>query len=332
MKNKKNKKAEPDQHDLELQVKHRPATLDGVIGQEDAKEILSSLLENKKVPHSLLFSGPSGCGKTTLARIVANELGCVGIDFQEINAAEERGIETIRKIQSTMDFAPMLGRVRVFLLDEAHRLTNDAQAAMLKILEDAPKRAYFMLATTDPQKLLPTVLSRCTEITVRGIDEDDLRKLIRRVAKREGIDLSPAVLDRLIECAGGSGREAVKSLGRIASIKNEKKRLNAIQPTGVRAAAEFIGLFLMEYKKGSWSDVAKVIQRIEDSEIEGVRRGVLGMAVSAAIGGKDKKGEYKNPPQKPHRKSLLVIEAFKEHFFDSGRAGIVSACWEVMQA
>ncbi len=140
-----------------LDLKHRPKSFDRIIGNEDTVEALESYLTKKDLNHSFLFTGPSGTGKTTLARIVAGELGCEGMDFTEMNSADFRGIDTIRNIRQQMVFPPMEGKNRGWLLDEAHKLSNDAMNSLLKPLEEPPNHVYFFLATTEPQKLITTI-------------------------------------------------------------------------------------------------------------------------------------------------------------------------------
>src|SRR5688572_25883760 len=141
---------------MELYKKFRPKTLKGVVGQEGAVSSLQSMIDKGRLPHTILFSGPSGCGKTTIARILKGILECSDLDFFEINCADFKGIDMVRDIRRYVGIPPLHGKSRVWLIDEAHQLTKDAQNAFLKLLEDTPKHAYFMLATTDPQKLLPT--------------------------------------------------------------------------------------------------------------------------------------------------------------------------------
>ena len=137
----------------ELYKKHRPKTLARVVGNKSTVEALRSMLEARTLPHTLLFHGPSGTGKTTLARIVKNELGCLPTDFHEHNSSDFRGIDFIRELRSKVNLAAA-GPCRVWIIDECHQLTRDAQNAALKILEDTPSHVYFFLCTTDPQKLI----------------------------------------------------------------------------------------------------------------------------------------------------------------------------------
>ena len=133
---------------MELYKKHRPSYLEDVFGQPEAVKVLGSMIEKDDLPHSILFTGPSGVGKTTLARILKEELECHANDFKEINCADFRGIDTIRDIRNNMNRQSLMGGPLIWLIDEAHKLTNDAQTAFLKMLEDTPKHVYFFLATT----------------------------------------------------------------------------------------------------------------------------------------------------------------------------------------
>ncbi len=167
--------------------KYRPRKLAEVVGQTSAVTYLRGMLKTKKVPHVLLFTGESGVGKTTLARIVAKSLGChSSSDLQEINAAVDTGINTIRAIDRQKDSYPMVSKSRVWILDEAQRFTKDAQSALLKILEEPQPWVYFAICTTDPQNLLPTVRNRCTTVKLDAIEDKDLEALIDRVCEGRG--------------------------------------------------------------------------------------------------------------------------------------------------
>ena len=155
---------------MELYKKYRPKNFKRIVGQPTITEQLTSMTRSNQFPHSSLFSGPSGCGKTTLARIMRNKLDCGDQDFQEVNCADFRGIDMVRDIRNRMNLAPIGGECRVWLIDEAHQLSSQAQNAFLKILEDTPSHVYFMLATTDPQKLIPTIRTRCAEFKVSSLN------------------------------------------------------------------------------------------------------------------------------------------------------------------
>ena len=143
-----------------LHIKYRPQTWDEIKGNEAVVEGLESQFSSKSKknrPHVFLFYGPSGCGKTTLARIVKDELECSEANFNELNVANTRGIDTIREVIQFSHYSTFDGSPRIFLFDEAHKLTNDAQNALLKVLEDTPPKVYFILCTTDPKKIIKTI-------------------------------------------------------------------------------------------------------------------------------------------------------------------------------
>ncbi len=129
----------------ELYKKHRPKEFKKMVGNVSTVQTLVNMIKRDTLPHTILFHGPSGCGKTTLARILKNQLDCSDVDFKELNCSDHRGVDTIREITRTMNMAPTGGKVRIWLLDEVHQMTKDAQNAALKIFEDTPNHVYFLL-------------------------------------------------------------------------------------------------------------------------------------------------------------------------------------------
>ena len=157
----------------ELYKKYRPDGYGDLVGQAPAVKVLRGLLK-KGLPHAMLLTGPSGCGKTTVARIIKNKLQCQDSDFVELNSASDRGIDVIRGIDGRMRLGGLLGGPRIWLFDECHRLTKDAQEAMLKYLEDTPSHVYFLLATTEPDKLITAIRTRCTEVRFAAIGHEEI--------------------------------------------------------------------------------------------------------------------------------------------------------------
>jgi len=301
----------------EFYKKYRPKTLDQIVGQKNAVLVLGKYIKHKNIPHTLLLTGPSGIGKTTIARILKRELNCSKQDFNEINCADFKGIDTVRDIRTRMNQAPINGDCRIWLIDEAHKLTGDAQNAFLKILEDTPNHIYFILATTEPQKLLKTIRTRCTEFALKPLSDIEIDELIKRTAKLEEIKFSQKITDKIIECSFGSARQALVSLDKISKLKNEKEMLDAIQPSNTEAQAINIARALFNYKT-KWSDMAKILKDTEGEDPEGIRYLILSYAKSVLLNSNS-----------GNQRAFVVIEHFRDNFYDSRFAGLCAACFEV---
>lgn len=299
----------------ELYRKHRPKDFDGIIGQPEAVKVLSRFVKDGKVPHAVLFSGPSGTGKTTLARILRKKLGCSSHDYAEVNAADSRGIDSVRDIQNRMVLAPINGKCRVWCIDEAHRLTGDAQSALLKTLEDTPNHVWFILCTTDPHKLLPTIKTRCTEIKLKQMSFREVHILLCNVLASEGIEIGDAEREKIAEIADGSARKALVILNQVIGL-DLKDRMDAIQKADTKRQAIELARILID-RDGTWAKCAAILKDLEDDP-EQVRRLVLGYAQAVVIGG----GPRANRGQ-------LVLDIFKNDFYTSGKPGLVWACREV---
>lgn len=300
----------------ELYRKYRPTKLSEMVGQEAACRTLAAMGKSGKVPHCLLLSGPSGCGKTTAARILRRKLGCGDSDFSEINVAKETGIDGIRRIEQRMGLSPIGGRCRVWLLDEVQQLSKQGQSCLLKMLEDTPAHVYFMLATTDPQRLLPTIRTRATEVKFSAVSRPDLSALVRRTAEAEGIATTEDVVDKIAEYADGSPRKALVLLHAVAGVEGEKAQLAAVAKGDFRAEAIELARAIMG-KGASWSKAAKIIKELED-DAEGVRRMLLVYAEKILLGG--------GPAA---ARAYLVIDCLRENVYDSGRPGLSAAVYEV---
>lgn len=211
--------------------KYRPRTLSDVVGQPKGVAQLQGLLESSKVAgNTILLSGPYGVGKTTIARILAKAVNCKAgkadpcgecnscllsldkhPDITEINAAETRGIDDVRTILSQANFSPRY-KARVFILDELHQLTGPAAQAFLKMLEEPPKHTVFILCTTDPYKLLPTIRSRATWVKLAELAPRDITRLLNKVCKQEGISYGKEILSYIADLSSGHARDSLNLL------------------------------------------------------------------------------------------------------------------------
>jgi len=302
----------------ELYKKHRPKKLKQLYGQAHIIKALKNKVKNNKVPHAILIGGPSGCGKTTIARILARHVGCGKHDFKEMNCADFRGIDMVRDIRRRINQAPLSGTAVMYLIDEAHKLSNDASNAFLKLLEDTPSHVYFVLCTTDPKKLIKEIHTRCTELTVKSLDSNALSFLLCNVVEKENKKISTVVIDKIIEICEGSARKALVLLDQIIDMKDETDMLETIQSASVETQAIEIARTLFKANI-SWTTMAKVLKNADLTEAESIRWMVLGYAKSIMLNG----GKLSN-------KAYLVLDAFRDHFYDSKASGLVAACYEVV--
>ena len=192
-----------------LYRKYRPATFDEVRDQEHIVTVLQGAIKKDTIPHALLFCGSRGTGKTTLARIFAREIGTSDVDLYEIDAASNRGIDDIRELREAVHTLPYESKRKVYIIDEVHMLTKEAFNALLKTLEEPPEHVVFILATTEEEKLLDTIISRCQVFTFRSPSREVLRDTVVAVAKKEKFKLDTDAADLIAVSADGSFRDAL---------------------------------------------------------------------------------------------------------------------------
>lgn len=192
-----------------LYRKYRPATFAEVQDQDHIVSVLEGAITKDAIPHALLFCGGRGTGKTTLARIFAREIGTSDVDLYEIDAASNRGIDDIRELKEAVHTMPYESKRKVYIIDEVHMLTKEAFNALLKTLEEPPAHVVFILATTEEEKLLDTITSRCQVFTFRSPSRAVLAKTVTAVAKKEGFTLKKEAADLIAIAADGSFRDAL---------------------------------------------------------------------------------------------------------------------------
>ena len=225
---------------MALYRKYRPATFAEVVGQEHVTEPLSIALSAGRINHAYLFSGPRGCGKTSSARILARSLNCAqgptatpcgvcdscvalapnapgSIDVVELDAASHGGVDDTRELRDRAFYGPAQSRYRVFIVDEAHMVTTAGFNALLKIVEEPPEHLIFIFATTEPEKVLPTIRSRTHHYPFRLLPPRTMRALIARICEEEGVVVDDAVYPLVIRAGGGSPRDALSVLDQLVA-------------------------------------------------------------------------------------------------------------------
>ena len=244
--------------------KYRPQRFADVVGQEHVSGTLANAIASGRIAHAYLFCGPRGTGKTTLARIFAKALNCTGgpladfdvndprcveiaegraLDVLEIDGASNNGVEQVRELRETCKFAPATSKFKIYIIDEVHMLSTAAFNALLKTLEEPPAHVKFMFATTDPEKVLPTILSRCQRFDLRRIPAALIVSHLTAIAKQEGVKIDDAALHAIARGADGGMRDAESTLDQLISFcGNEIAETDVLSMFGLTARAQLLGL------------------------------------------------------------------------------------------
>src|SRR5438445_12396210 len=242
--------------------KYRPQRFEEVVGQEHVTQTLSHAIEQKRIAHAYLFCGPRGTGKTTIARIFAKALNCTGgpkadfdvkdprcveiaegrsLDVLEIDGASNNGVEQVRDLRDTCRYAPAGSKFKIYIIDEVHMLSTAAFNALLKTLEEPPAHVKFMFATTEPEKVLPTILSRCQRFDLRRIPAALITKHLAHIAKLEKVKIDAAALDAIARGAEGGMRDAESTLDQLISFCGEKiEQADVLSMFGLTAQSQIL--------------------------------------------------------------------------------------------
>lgn len=314
---------------MPLHVDHRPKDFDEIIGNKATIQSLKSIFNRKSdYPHLILLQGNKGCGKTTLGRIIASKLlnkkdlnknDYVQIDGGDVNASY------VRQLKSTVKYKPLNGKSKIFIIEEAHMIgsggdseKNPPQNNLLTLLEEPPDHVYFILCTTDPQRLLGTIRSRSVVFEVNNLNHNDIIKLLNRILEKEldPIDVSEfpkKVLNKIAEVCDGCPREALTILDKIIDMKFEDM-LDAIE------SFNFIEKNIFDLYNGlcgrdKWDDIIAILKQMDLNNYEQLRRSLIGLAA-------------KNILQEEDRYAMLIYDAFRKPFYDNGKNDFIFAAYQ----
>ena len=230
-------------------LKWRPKDFEDLIGQDHIVSNLKSALEKKRLAHAYLFAGPRGVGKTSTARILAKTLNCkdgptakpcnqcsscleiakgTSLDVIEIDGASNRGIDEIRSLRENVKFSPVQGKFKIYIIDEVHMLTTEAFNALLKTLEEPPEFVKFIFATTQPHKVISTILSRCQRFDFRRVPLMDIVQQLEKISAGEGLSIDKDVLFSIAKASDGSLRDAESLLDQLASFAKDKIKIKDV--------------------------------------------------------------------------------------------------------
>ena len=253
-----------------LYRKYRPSSLDELIGQSDAVQLINEQIKNNNLSHAYLFSGPRGVGKTSLARIIATTIGCDPVfDITEIDAASHNKVDDVRELNDSVNFiASSPGKKRVFILDEVHMLSNAASNAFLKTLEEPPDHVIFILATTEPDRVIETIRSRTTQIAFKRIKNSDIITSLEKISKAEKIKLSKEILEYIANQSDGSLRDAINLFEQTFSTFGNKATMEQLY--SILGKVTTTDLFQILQAMGT-QDTAAVLQVLRENYRNGLQ-------------------------------------------------------------
>lgn len=265
-----------------LYRKYRPSNLDEIAGQEVIVKILKNAIKNNQISHAYLFCGPRGTGKTSIAKILAKIINCTNLngitpcdncencisfneknttDIIEIDAASNNGVDEIRELKNKINLVPNIGKYKIYIIDEVHMLTIGAFNALLKTLEEPPKHAIFILATTEPHKIPITILSRCQRLDFQKISVENIIDRLNKICSYENIEIETEALKQIAILSDGGMRDSISMLDKLISYTNEKITINDVIEINGIVTKEELEKFILDITDKQFKKIFETIDK-----------------------------------------------------------------------
>jgi DNA polymerase III gamma/tau subunit len=291
-------------------------------GNNTTRQAIENDFAADSPPKTALITGPAGCGKTSLAYIIRDMLDCTPSGFHEFDASTDRGIDKIRTIKEEAQLLPMTGDKIVLFFDECHQVTSAAQEAMLKLLENPPSHVYIILATTEPEKLKPSIIRRCSQYAVGPLTRKEMMELLTDITVKENKTwMSKRLLSRIFRVSWGSPGQAVKLLGQVLDMNSEELAMKIVSNVTYDEAMVIDLCRTLASKKVTWEKKWENISGLLSAfkgNAESARMGILSYFEKELL-------------QRPSFVIFTVMQVFTSTIIYTGRSGLTLACYLALQ-
>jgi DNA polymerase III gamma/tau subunit len=283
---------------MSLINKYEPIELNNILGNKDNKTILNGFLKQKKIPQVYLLHGDYGCGKSLIANLFSKKLKC---NIQELNASNDRGIDSIRKLLESCNFKSFDGNPKSYIIEECHQLPTLSQEAFLTILQNPPKNCYFFFCTTILEKMLKTIISRSKVIEVNRIGVRELYPYLIDISIKENNEISKSVARKISETSKGHVRDALQLLEIVLQFTDEKKQLDIIN-NGLEENSTVIDLCRKLNKNSTWNEIKDILKSLQNEDPEKIRRIIISYFSKVLL-------------DKGDKRSALIIDILRNPYY-----------------